>query len=232
MSPYTWHHQGPRDPRGFTLNAHWSRDATGKRKSCIYARGVTSIVSNSLWPCGLWPARFLCKGGFSRQEYWSGLPYPSRALYFISCCPRCQFHWIPGTARGPVTQEAAPPPHLALTEADPSPLGPASGANPSGWPTCRGGDKTTTETQGQCSWGRGPKTFPPAVQRAGPAVLEGFLGSWGGLWLPAKERMLTAETQEKHLLFLYFDLFCSFFGIFFFSFSSPPPDHLCSCKFY
>ena len=114
---------------------------------------------------------------------------------------------------------------------DPSPLGPASGANPSGWPTCRGGDKATTETQGQCSWGRGPKTFPPAVQGVGPTVLEGILGRWGGLWLPAKERMLTAETQEKHLLFLYFNLFCSFFGIFF-SFSSPPPHHLCSCQFY
>ena len=32
-----------------------------------------SVVSNSLRPCRLYP---LCMG-FSRQEYWSGLPFPS-----------------------------------------------------------------------------------------------------------------------------------------------------------
>ena len=33
-------------------------------------------VSDSLWPYGLWPPRLLCPWGFSRQEYWSGLPCP------------------------------------------------------------------------------------------------------------------------------------------------------------
>ena len=33
-----------------------------------------SVVSSSLWPHGLQPARLLCPWGFSRQEYWSGLP--------------------------------------------------------------------------------------------------------------------------------------------------------------
>ena len=33
-----------------------------------------SVVSDSLWPRGLQPARFLCPRGFSRQGYWSGLP--------------------------------------------------------------------------------------------------------------------------------------------------------------
>ena len=33
-----------------------------------------SVMSNSLWPHGLLPARLLCPWGFSRQEYWSGLP--------------------------------------------------------------------------------------------------------------------------------------------------------------
>ena len=33
-------------------------------------------MSDSLQPHGLWPARFLCPGDFSRQEYWSGLPFP------------------------------------------------------------------------------------------------------------------------------------------------------------
>ena len=35
-----------------------------------------SVVSNSLRPCGLQPARLLCPWGFSRQEYWSVLPCP------------------------------------------------------------------------------------------------------------------------------------------------------------
>ena len=35
-----------------------------------------SVVSDSLQSHGLWPARLLCPWGFSRQEYWSGLPCP------------------------------------------------------------------------------------------------------------------------------------------------------------
>ena len=35
------------------------------------------VMSNSLWPHGLQPARLLCPWGFSRQEYWSGLPCPA-----------------------------------------------------------------------------------------------------------------------------------------------------------
>ena len=36
-----------------------------------------SVMSDSLRPHGLQPARLLCPWGFSRQEYQSGLPYPS-----------------------------------------------------------------------------------------------------------------------------------------------------------
>ena len=36
-----------------------------------------SGVSNSLQPHGLQTARLLCPWGFSRQEHWSGLPFPS-----------------------------------------------------------------------------------------------------------------------------------------------------------
>ena len=35
-----------------------------------------SVVSNSLQPHGLQPAKLLWPWEFSRQEYWSGLPYP------------------------------------------------------------------------------------------------------------------------------------------------------------
>ena len=37
---------------------------------------VTSVISDSLQPYGLQPARLLCPWGFSRQEYWGGLPCP------------------------------------------------------------------------------------------------------------------------------------------------------------
>ena len=40
----------------------------------VHTRSVTSGMSDSLQPYGLWPTRLLCPWGFSRQEYWSGLP--------------------------------------------------------------------------------------------------------------------------------------------------------------
>ena len=71
-----------------------------------------------------------------------------------------------------------------------------------------------------------------AAPTAGPeisTVLEGILGTWGGLWLPARERTLTALTEEKHFLFLCFDFFCRFFW----SYPSPFDPYLCcSCWFY
>ena len=36
-----------------------------------------SVVSNSLWSHGLQPTRLLCPRGFSRQDNWGGLPFPS-----------------------------------------------------------------------------------------------------------------------------------------------------------
>ena len=43
--------------------------------------------------------------------------------HYISCCPSRQPPWVPGAARNPATQAAAPHPHLGLTGADPSPPG-------------------------------------------------------------------------------------------------------------
>ena len=36
-----------------------------------------SVVPDSLRPHGLQPTRLLCPSDFSRQGYWSGLPFPS-----------------------------------------------------------------------------------------------------------------------------------------------------------
>ena len=42
---------------------------------CVYLS--LSVISNSLQPHGLYPTRLLRPWGFSRQEYWSGLPCPA-----------------------------------------------------------------------------------------------------------------------------------------------------------
>ena len=45
-----------------------------QKKKSVYARRVTSALSNSLQPCGLWPARLLCQRGGSPGKntgvYW------------------------------------------------------------------------------------------------------------------------------------------------------------------
>ena len=151
MSLHIWCLQGPCDPSScatFMLNTYWGRTATGKKKPCIYAHGVASVMSHSLKPCRLWPARLLCPGGrFSRQEYWSVLANTGRQKgilleHCISCCPSQQLH--PCNPSSCTYSTAGP--HRGKPKSSRA----ASGANPSGWPTCRGGNKTTVETQGQC----------------------------------------------------------------------------------
>ena len=65
-----------------------------QKKSCIYARRVALVVSDSLRPCRLWPARLLCQEGeFSRQEYWSVLANTgchTLLEQYSSCCPSRQ----------------------------------------------------------------------------------------------------------------------------------------------
>ena len=82
-------------------------------------------MSDSLRPCRLWPVRLLCqRGGFSRQEYWSILANTgchTLLEHYISCCPSHQLPSVPGAARTPVTQAAAPPLHLARRGANPGP---------------------------------------------------------------------------------------------------------------
>ena len=70
-------------------NSHVYQLVNGKTKNMIYIYIYThthtvpshsimsdSIISNSLQSHGLQPARLLWPWGFSRQEYWSGLPCP------------------------------------------------------------------------------------------------------------------------------------------------------------
>ena len=89
MSLHTWYHQGPSKPSScatFMLNSHWGRAVTGKKT----LGSVHVVVSNSLRPCGLWPARLLSQGaGLSRQEYWNILANTGFHIlleHYISCC--------------------------------------------------------------------------------------------------------------------------------------------------
>ena len=124
--PAHQHRQGPHKPSSwatFMLNSHWGRAATGKKS-------LASMHTGSLWLCPTLCSPVDCGlPGFSVREaggilqarilecisqYW--LPYPLE--HYISCCPRHQLPWVPGAARTPATQAAAPPPHL--TGANPS----------------------------------------------------------------------------------------------------------------
>ena len=143
----SWRHQGPLKPSScttFTLNSHWGRASTGKKvlHLCVLGHSGSVLLFTTLPGVsvreGGSPARILEHIG----QYW--VPYPSRALYFL-----------------PAALAANPPEYLVL----PEPLRPkqlhrlhtwpsqgqtASGANPSGQPISRGGNKTTSETQAQC----------------------------------------------------------------------------------
>ena len=44
---------------------------------CMYLHSVISVVSHSLRPYGTVACQAPLSLGFSRQEYWSGLPFPS-----------------------------------------------------------------------------------------------------------------------------------------------------------
>ena len=127
MSLHIWcHHRHPCNPSScatFTFNPHWGRAATGEKKKIIASMqvAVTLVMPNFLWPCGMWPARGVLQERILEGigQYW----LPSILEHYISCFPSHQLPWVPGAARTPGTQEAAPPAHLDLTGANPSPPG-------------------------------------------------------------------------------------------------------------
>ena len=65
------------------MNEYISEQVTSWREVITYTITYTSVcalasmVPNSMRPYGLSPTRLLCPLGFSRQEYWSGLPFLS-----------------------------------------------------------------------------------------------------------------------------------------------------------
>ena len=119
MSLHTWHDQGSCKPNNcatFTLNSHWGRANTGKKKKVLQlcVQGCFGLVQLF---ATLWPTRLLYQRGvLSKQEYWSALANTcchTLLEHCISCCPSHQPPpptRVPGAARTPETQEAVPPP--------------------------------------------------------------------------------------------------------------------------
>ena len=88
--PRPWDSPWKSTGAGYHFLLHW---ATWKY-SC-YAVLSCLVVSNSLQPHGLQPSRLLSPGGFSRQEYWSGLPsLPPGDLPNPGIEPRSPTLWI------------------------------------------------------------------------------------------------------------------------------------------
>ena len=151
------------------LNPHRDRAVTGNKKSCIYASRVALVMYVQLCDpvdCGL--PGFSVRG-CSRQEHWSVLANAGCHTLLERCVCCCPSRQIPRTwcCQSPCNPSSCttstPGPHRGKPKSSRA----DSGANSRGRPTCRGGNKVTDETQGQCGWGRRPKTFPPAAQAAG-----------------------------------------------------------------
>ena len=134
------------------LNSHWGRTATSKKVlhlckqshfssiqiftslhtvACHASRSGRAVMEARILEC-------IC-------QYW--MSYHSKALYFLlpylpnplkTCC--CQNSCDPSSFN-----LATPGPHRGKPKSSRA----DSGANPSGQPTCRGGNKTTVETQGE-----------------------------------------------------------------------------------
>ena len=143
----------------------WAERPLAKKMSCVYAPRVISVMVNSLRPCGLWPARFICQGASPGKN--TGVYWPILVLeHYISCCPSCHLPCIPGGARTPVTQEAARPPNLALIRADSSPPGQSQEQIPVDNPHAEVVIKPQLQPRGRVAKEEDPKPSHPAVQAA------------------------------------------------------------------
>ena len=130
MSLHIWRCQSPGNPSScttFMLNPHWGRVATGQTNKqkvlhlCTqgYFGPVQLFVTLGTVAC-----QASLSEEFTRQEYWNVSAHTGCHIlleHYIAYCSSCQLLQVPGATRTPVTQAAAPPPHLALTGADPSP---------------------------------------------------------------------------------------------------------------
>ncbi|CAI9179139.1 unnamed protein product [Rangifer tarandus platyrhynchus] len=134
-----------------------------QKKSCVYAHRVTLVLSDPLQPSRLWPARRLCQGGrFPRQEHCSVLAATGCHVLLETILPAALAAnpRVPGAARTPANQAAAPPTHLAPTEADPSPPGQPQEQTPVDNPRAEVEIKPQLKPRGSVTKEEDPKPSP------------------------------------------------------------------------
>ena len=116
--PHPWDSQGKNTGVGchFLLQCMKVKSESEVAQSCLTLRNPMDCSLPGSSVHGIFQARVL---------EWGAIAYSGHTLleHYISCFPSCQPHWVPGAARIPATQAAAPPPPLALTGANPSPPG-------------------------------------------------------------------------------------------------------------
>ena len=69
-------------PAVSSMNSLFYINTTVKHLMCVCVYVSRSVVSNSLRPHGLYPTRLSLSMHFSRQEYWSGLSFPSASTSY------------------------------------------------------------------------------------------------------------------------------------------------------
>ena len=131
MSLHTWHHQRSSKSSRRACYLHtqllWGQSCHRQKKSLAFMHTRSLQSRPTLFDpvdCGL--PGFSVRDGVLQARILEcigqdGLPYPLE--HYISCCPGHQLSRVTGAARIPVTQAAAPSPHLALTGANPVPPG-------------------------------------------------------------------------------------------------------------
>ena len=95
----------PKQVHHFHFNPHLGELVCPHRQTeaCVYVCRVSSVVSNSLWPCGLWPVAcglpgFSVRGVLQARilEYLIHTGCHTLLEHYISCCPSRQLPWAPG----------------------------------------------------------------------------------------------------------------------------------------
>ena len=135
--------------------------------------------------------------GVSWQQYWRVLAntgYHTLLEHYIFCCLSHQLPWVPGAARTPATQAAAPPPHLALNGVNPSPPGQPQEQTPVDNPHIEVEIKPQLKPRGSVAKEEDPKPSNSCTRyRLNPYDQLGRLCVYG-----IYKRSLRAPTKETH----------------------------------
>ena len=141
----------------------------------------------------------------SRQEYWSILANTgchTLLEHYISCCPSHQLPLSTGAARTPATQATAPPLHLVLTGADPSPPGQPWEQTPEDDPHAEVEIKPQLKPKGSVAKEEDPKPSNQLYScRVNPQDQLGRLCVYG-----IYKRSLRAPTKENMLVLIAVDI--------------------------